>query len=309
MKILFMGTDKFAVPSLEALAKQREVVGVVTRRDKPRGRGRQVTPTAVKETAEALGIPVFEPKSLKSKSFREELSTLEFDLIVLVAYGRLLPEDFIDIPNKGSICLHPSKLPEYRGCSPIECAIRDGKERTGISVFFIEKEIDRGDVIYQKEVDILPDDTGGTLRDRLALESPDVILKTLELLEEGCAVAIPQDDVLSSYAPKITRDDARIDWKESADCVINKIRAFNPKPGAFTHFRGKILKINSACMQADVCGDEPGVISVIKKNEGFTVACGRGCLTVTGVQPEGKKAMEAGGFIAGYKPEVGEKFE
>jgi len=307
MKILFMGTDQFAVPSLEALAEKHTVRAVITRPDKPRGRGQKVSPTPVKDAAIKLGIPVFEPKNLKSSSFKEEILKLDFELVVLVAFGRLLPEEFLDIPERGSICLHPSMLPEYRGCSPIECAILDGRERTGISVFFIEKDVDSGDIIYQEEFEIMPDDTGGTLRKRLSEESPRVLLRALKLIETGCDVAFPQKAEHSSYAPKVCKEDALIDWRDAADVINNKIRAYNPKPGAHTYFRGKTLKILKAAPINKNSDCKPGTIIGIEKNKGIIVACGQGSLLLTEVQPEGRKPMNVSSFSAGHRPYSGER--
>ena len=306
MKILFMGTDKFAVPSLEKLAEVHEVVAVVTRPDKPRGRGKKVTPTPVKSAAEKLGLPVMEPKNLKGKSFKEEVDKLDFDIAVAVAYGRLIPPDFLDKPKYGSICLHPSLLPEYRGCSPIECAIKDGKEKTGISVFFISEEFDTGDIVYTIEKDIHPDDTGGSLRERLSFDSPDAILKAMECIEGKSACPYKQDDSASCYAPKICKEDAKIDWNNPARVIRNMIRAYNPKPGAFTHFRGKKLKVLMGNVIPGETGKKPGTIIDKVKNEGLVIACNPDSLLLTEIQPEGKSPMNAWPFVLGYKPELGE---
>jgi methionyl-tRNA formyltransferase len=312
MKILFLGTDKFAVPPLEAIIKKHEIVAVVTRPDKPRGRGMKVSPTPVKTAADKLGIPVLEPASLKNKEFRETIARLDFDLVVLVAYGRLLPEEFIERPPLGCICLHPSMLPQYRGCSPIESAIKDGNEKTGISIFYIEKDFDTGDIIYQEEVEIKPDDTGGSLRERLSFESPEIILRALESIETGKTEKIIQDTTKATWAPKIEKEDALIKWNEPARNIYNQIRAFNPKPGAFTLFRGKILKINLAeILKASKENEnpKPGKIIDLIKNEGIAVACGESSLLLKEVQPEGKPSMTAWAFVQGYRPTIGEMME
>lgn len=309
MKILFMGTDIFAVPSLEKLAEDHEVVAVITRPDKPRGRGKSLSPTPVKIAAEKLGIPVYEPKNLKGEKFRTDMEQLDFDVAVVVAYGRLIPPDFLDRPRYGGICLHPSLLPEYRGCSPIEAAIKDGKEKTGISVFHIACEFDTGDVIYQEERDINPEDTGGSLRERFSFESPDIILKALKALEDGEAARIPQCGEVCTYAEKIDREDARIDWNDPAWQVNNMIRAFNPKPGAFSNFRGNPLKILKAEAIKENSSESPGTITRLEKNLGFVTACGEDCLLLTEVQPPGKKPMEAWAYVVGHHPKPGERFD
>lgn len=306
MKILFMGTDVFAVPSLIKLAEVHEVTAVVTRPDKPRGRGQKVTPTPVKQAAEELGIPVYEPKNLSSAKFKEILDSLDFDLIVTAAYGRLLPKDFIEKYTNKCICLHPSLLPKYRGCSPIESAILDGSNKTGISVFNVGTEFDTGDIIYIEEKEIYPEDTGGSLRERFSKESPDILIKAIQCIESG-ACPIPQVDSEAVYAPKICREDAEIIWTDPAEKIRNQIRAFNPKPGAFTNFRGKILKVLMAEKTELLSDSDPGSITDVNPHKGFTVACGEGALILLQVQPEGKKVMDASAFVLGYHPNISEK--
>lgn len=306
MKIMFLGTDKFAIPSLEKLAEAHEVTVVVTRPDKPRGRGKVVSPTPVKEAAERLGIPVLEPLNLKGSKFREEIAKYEFDIAIIVAYGRLIPSDFLDTPRNGFICLHPSMLPEYRGCSPIECAIKDGKAKTGISVFYLSNEFDTGDIIFQEEKDILPDETSGSLRERFSLESPGSLLKALECIEDGDACPYRQDDSKSCYAPKICVEDAEIKWDNSAFNIHNMIRAYNPKPGAFSMFHGKKLKILMSEILTDESGKPAGTITELRKNAGFIVACNPDSLLLTEIQPEGKKSMNAWSYVVGHHLHIGE---
>jgi len=307
MKILFLGTDQFAVPTLEALMKVHEVVAVITQPDKPRGRGKKVSPTPVKEAALKLGIPVLQPKSLKSSSIKEEVGKLDFDIMVAVAYGKLIPPDFLDKPSMGCICLHPSLLPEFRGCSPIESAILKGKTETGVTVFAIGKEFDTGDIIYQEKKPILDEETGGELRERLSVESPDAVLKTMEMLQKGEVNPIPQNADLACWAPKLEREDGEIHWEKSATEIHNLIRAFNPKPSAWTNFRNKILKIDKSRVVNGNSQEQPGTVTEINKNQGFTVACGEGQLLLLQVQPEGKNSMSGWAFVQGYKPQRGER--
>jgi len=309
MNILFMGTDEFAVPSLEKLADRHNVVGVVTRPDKPKGRGRKLLPPPVKVTAEKLNIRVFQPKSLKSKKFKSDMENLDFDMVVAVAYGKLIPPGFIEKPEKGCICLHPSLLPEYRGCSPIESAIKDGKEKTGLSVFLISKSFDAGDVIYQEEYDIKPGDTGGTLRESLSVESPDALLKAIEMIEKGDITPIPQNPESATYAPKIEKEDALIDWTKPASEIRNMVRAYNPKPGAFTYFRNKILKVLAGVVIEGDSDKEPGTIDSIEKNKGIVVSCGKDRFLLGEIQPAGKKSMSAWSYTVGHNPGEGEVFE
>ncbi|MCE1247456.1 MAG: methionyl-tRNA formyltransferase [Firmicutes bacterium] len=309
MKILFMGTDRFAVPTLLKVAEKHEIAAVITQPDKPRGRGKKVSPTAVKEAAEKLGIPVLQPKTLKSASFREELGKYEFDLVLAAAYGKLIPPDFIERPRFGSICLHPSMLPEYRGCSPIESAILDGKTKTGISIFFIASDFDTGDVIFREEHDILPEETGGELRDRLAVLSPDAVIKAIDSIEKGDFERISQTGAEVCYAAKIEKEDALIDWNQTACQIFNRVRAYNPKPGAYTFFRGENVKILKCRPENEGCSEKPGTITDVVKNCGIRVACVNSTLLLTEIQPPGKNPMSAWSFALGKHPEKGEKFE
>jgi methionyl-tRNA formyltransferase len=312
MNILFMGTDKFAVPTLIKIAEKHNIVAVVTQPDKPRGRGKKVSPTPVKEAAEKLGIPILQPKSLKSNSFREELGQYGFELVLAIAYGKLIPPDFIEKPPLGCICLHPSKLPEYRGCSPIESAILDGKTVTGISVFFIASDFDTGDVIYQEDQDIIPGETGGELRDRLSLLSPEAVLNALDNLEKGEYERIPQSGQDVCYAAKIEKEDALIDWNQTAEHIYNRVRAYNPKPGAYTYFRGesfKVLKSEPIAEKPDDAGAIPGTIVEILKNRGIRVACVDSSLILLEVQPPGKNSMSAWAFTLGSHPKENEIFK
>ncbi len=310
MKILFMGTDAFAVPSLEALAERHQVVAVITRPDKPKGRGRIIEATPVKISAEKLSIPVLEPVSLKSKKFRENLAEFDFDLVVLVAYGKILPDEFLDHPRLGCICLHPSKLPRYRGCSPIESAILDGCDETGVSVFHIDTDVDTGDVIYQEDFCISDGDTGGSLRRKMSMASPGALLQAIEDIETGKACPLPQNPDSAVWAPKITREDARIRWEDSACSCRNRIRAMEPKPGAYTTYMNSILKVHQA--EIANCDDSPapiapGTIIALEKNRGMVISCGVGCLVLTRVQPQGKKEMDGWAFVNGYHPSIGDK--
>jgi methionyl-tRNA formyltransferase len=308
MNVLFLGTDEFAVPSLEAIAEKHNVIAVITQPEKPRGRGRKVSPTPVKIAAEKLGIPVLEPENLRKKQFRNDLGELQYEVVVLAAYGKILPESFLEKPEKGCVCIHPSLLPEYRGCSPIETAIMEGKDRTGVSIFFIDRDIDTGDVICQEEFSISPEDTGGTLRERLARESPQIILKALDDIENDRVVSVGQDGCRACYSPKYRREDAEINWTDSADQINNMVRAFNPKPGAYTCFRDGVLKITrSSVVSNGQESDIPGTIVEVVKNKGLEISCGKNRLLLLEVQPEGKKVMNAWAFVIGHHPEIGEK--
>jgi methionyl-tRNA formyltransferase len=310
MKVLFLGTDEFAIPSLEAIVEKHEVIAVITQPEKPKGRGRKVAPTPVKTAAERLGIPVMEPENLRKKHFRNELGELEYEVVVLAAYGKILPESFLEKPEKGCVCIHPSLLPEYRGCSPIETAIMEGKDKTGISVFFIDREIDTGDVICQEEFNISSEDTGGTLRERLARESPHIILKALDDIENNRVEPVGQDGCRACYSPKYCREDALINWTDSAERINNMVRAFNPKPGAYTCFRNGILKIQKSAViesESENKNVVPGTIAGIIKNKGIEISCGNNRLLLLEVQPEGKKSMNAWAFVVGHHPEIGEK--
>ena len=310
MKVMFMGTPQISAICLRTLVEGGvNVTSVVTGKDKPRGRGNVMTPTATKVVAEEFGIPTYTPDSLRTEEFSTLLAELAPDLIVVVAYGKILPPSVLDYPRLGCINAHVSLLPKYRGAAPMQRAIMEGEKETGVTIMYMNEGLDTGDVILQKSFPILAEDDFEAIHDRSAEVGGQLLLEAIPLLEQGKAKRIKQDDSLATYAQKIEKTDCKIDFSKSAselDCII---RGVTPIPGAFAFHRGKMLKLFSA---TPVKGSgEPGkVIAADPKGEGsFTVACGEGALKVRGVIPEGKGRMSAGDFLRGRKLELGDVLE
>ena len=309
MKILFMGTPQISATCLEALiADGKDIVGVVTREDKPRGRGHVMTPTPVKLLAEANGIPVYTPKTLRDDSFLSLLCELSPELIVVVAYGKILPKETIEFPKYGCINLHVSLLPKYRGAAPMQRAIMAGEHETGVTVMYMNEGLDTGDIIAIESFPIGACDDFEAIHDRSAAVGSRLLSKTIDSI--GCAEAkrIPQNDALASYAPKIEKEDCKIDFSKSAaelDCII---RGVTPIPGAFAYLNGKMIKISRA-RPIDGKGRPGEVIALRPERDGeIIVACGEGALSISRVVPEGKGSMSAGDFIRGRKINVGDVF-
>src|SRR5436190_6191640 len=311
MRIVFIGTGDIGVPTLQALLKsEHEVVGVVTQPDKPVGRAQLVGPPPIKKalmsgapdtsqarTGRARPMAVLQPERIKHRQAIEEIRALKPDVIVVMAYGQILPGDVLEIPKIASLNLHASLLPRWRGAAPIQAAIAAGDRETGITVMYIDEGLDTGDILLQRTIDILPGDTGGSLHDRLAKIAPEALLESLELLAKEGAPRIPQDKALATYASKLKREDGKIDWSEPADAIERKIRAFDPWPGAFMEFDGRKLKVFSAVI-VGLCG-MPGEILLSEKE--LVVAAGEGALSLGEVQPEGKRRMSAAEFLRGHR--------
>ncbi len=308
MKILFMGSPDFAVVSLKALIdSHHEIVGVVSVPDKPKGRGKKLTPTPVKELALNCGYEVFCPETLRDGAFLDTLKKLDPDLIAVVAYGKILPEYVINYPRLGCINVHGSLLPEYRGAAPMQRAIIDGKEKTGITTMYMDVGLDTGDMLIKKELVINDTDNFETIHDALAALGAQALLETISKAETGELVRIPQDDAQATYAQKITKEETAIDFGEPAKTLHNKIRGMSPFPLCYTHTPdGALLKIVSAKVSDKKCqGVAPG--SVISLDGGvITVACGDGAIDISGVLPEGKGRMNSSDFINGRKIKVGD---
>ncbi len=307
MKIVFMGTPEFALPSLETLHNSsHKLVSVVTVPDKPVGRGRKVQASPVKRLALDYGLPVLQPADLKAPKFLEELQKLEADLFVVVAF-RILPPEVFELPPKGTINLHASLLPKYRGAAPINWAIINGETETGLTTFFIQEKVDTGEIIFQKKVSIGEDETAGELHDRLARLGGEVVLETVDLIEEGKAQPSHQEGEVTK-APKITKELCQINWKQSNRAIRNLIRGLSPNPGAYTFLNGKILKVlDSKPVDDTKDGRQPGKIVNVDSKAGFIeVAAGKGHLRVTEVQSEGKRRMSASEFLRGHSLREGE---
>jgi methionyl-tRNA formyltransferase len=303
-----MGTPDFAIPSLETLHQSRhQIAGVVTVPDKPKGRGQKLSQSVVKKYAEKQNLKVLTPDNLKDQSFIQDLRELNPDLILVVAF-RILPEEVFSLPPLGTINLHASLLPKYRGAAPINWAIINGESKTGLTTFYIRKKVDTGDVILQKEIEIGLEENFGELHDRMAKLGAEILWETVELIERGEVKVFKQDDSQATAAPKITPEHCRIDWSKTAEQLRNQIRGLAPSPGAFTSFRGKNLKL----LKAEALGDEPfredfGRTFKPAQKEQVWVTTGKGILNLLEVQPEGKKRIGIQEFTRGYHVEVGEK--
>ncbi|MBR2930220.1 MAG: methionyl-tRNA formyltransferase [Clostridia bacterium] len=310
MKIMFMGTPEISMICLKALiGSENEIAAVVTGQDKPRGRGKQLTPTPVKALALECGIPTYTPRTLRDEEFMATLSEVDPDIIVVVAYGKILPESVINYPKHGCINLHVSLLPKYRGAAPMQRAIIDGESETGVTVMQMDVGLDTGDVISQVSFPILPTDNFENIHDESAEIGADLLIRTIKDIEDGVAVREPQDSSLATYAAKIEKEDCKIDFTSSASRLDCLIRGTTPIPGAFCYQNGKMLKIFLASSTKGK--GKPGeVIAVDAKGEGsFTVACGEGALLVKGVIPEGKGRMTAGDLLRGRKIALGDILE
>lgn len=312
MKILFMGTPDFAVTALRAIyAKYKEdVVGVVTRIDMPKNRGHALTPPPVKVAALELGLPVYQPQNLKEENFRQTLESLAPDIIVVAAYGKILPEYVLNYP-KYCLCIHASYLPEYRGAAPIARAIMDGKKELGITIMYMDKGIDTGDMLSREKL-AFEEENKGEIENTLAELGARMIIETLGKIENGESLPREkQDDALSCYAEKIEKEDCKIDFSKSAEDIRNKIRALAPAPYAFARINSKNIKFVKATVTGEKSDKAPGTVcSVSPKGAGkMLVATGDGVLSIEKLIPEGKKEMAAGDFVRGRGAAEGDIFE
>ena len=306
MRVVFCGTPEFAVPCLEALIRERfEVALVVSQPDRPKGRGLELLPTPVKQVALANGIPVTQPEKIKNNlEFRSQLEAIRPDAIIVVAYGRIIPQWMIELPRLGNINVHASLLPKYRGAAPIQWAIACGETITGVTTMRIDAGLDTGDMLFKAEMPIASDDTAVTLSPKLSQLGALLLIETLRAFEAGEAHPTKQDDSQATLAPILKKEDGRIDFARSATEIFNRLRGFQPWPGAFTTFRGKQVMIHTARPgTGPVIG--PGELAV--SGEHLYAGCGNHTvLELLEVQPEGKKRMAARDFNNGYRPRPGE---
>ena len=298
MKLIFFGTPDFAIPVLEKIHKSKhELKAIVTAPDKERGRGRKVSAAPVKNFALQNDIPVLQPGKLKSSDFIEELKTFEADVFVVVAF-RILPEEIFSIPKKGAFNLHGSLLPKYRGAAPIQWALINGEKESGLTTFFLKKKVDTGNIILQEKIKIDEEDNFGTLHDKMSEAGAYLVLKTLDLIEEGNAVTFEQDQSLVSPAPKITNDIRQIDWRKSAEEIHDLIRGLSPYPAAFFANDGKNYKVYSSKIRNDI---NPEAGKIFQKKDELIIGCGKDALEILELQPEGKRRMKAGDFLRGNR--------
>jgi methionyl-tRNA formyltransferase len=310
LAIVFAGTPEFAVPTLQALIDSpHRVVAVYTQPDRPAGRGRKLTPSPVKQCALTHDIPVYQPASLKSADAQAELAALGADLMVVVAYGLLLPKTVLEIPRLGCVNVHASLLPRWRGAAPIQRAILAGDSETGITIMQMDEGLDTGPMLATVPCPIEPDDTAQRLHDRLASLGNKALLESIAALAAGTAQPQPQDDSQAVYAAKLNKAEAEIDWSQSAAQIDRQVRAFNPWPVAQTHYEGQPLRIWSSELPGENSAAAPGAI-VACDALGIDVATGDGVLRITECQPAGKRRMAAGDF-ANARPalrETGARF-
>ncbi len=314
MRVVYMGTPDFAVNTLDAIVKSgHEVALVVTQPDKAKGRGKKLIYTPVKEKALEYDLLVAQPEKVREESFIDELEKLKPDVIVVVAFGQILPERILNLPKYGCINVHASLLPEYRGAAPIQWAVIDGLNETGVTTMYMDKGLDTGDIIAQRRVPVDKEETGGSLFDKLSEEGAILLTETLDQLEKGTAVRTKQDDEKSSYAKMLTKEMGRMDFSKDAVSLERLIRGLNPWPSAYTRIQDKNLKI----YKADVLGEEavlqivnpdqdriedwnqPGTVIAVDKIS-FTVRCKEGALRILNLQLEGKKRMDTEAFLRGF---------
>lgn len=304
MKILFMGTPDFAAEVLGTLSKTNHTIAAaVSQPDKPKGRGHKLVPTDVKVKAQELGIEVLQPETLKNEAFLPKLKEINPDMIIVAAYGKLLPKYIIDYPKYGCINVHASILPYYRGAAPIQWSIINGEAETGVSIMRMDYGLDTGDVVLCETTPIGEYETAGELFDRLAVLGGEVLVKAIEMIENGTAKYSKQDDAKHTYAPMINRETAVIDWTKSAAEISKHICGMNPYPAAQTLYKGEMLKIYEA-EKTDAQG-RPGEILGLEKKKGLLVACGNGALYLKTVQFTGSKKMNVEDYARGHEIETG----
>lgn len=317
MRVLFWGTPEFATPPLRALLGEGfDVVGVVTQPDKPVGRSRsKLQPPPVKQVAGEEGLPVLQPEKPRGDEFMAQLRALEPDISVVVAYGHILPETVIELPARGTLNIHASLLPEYRGAAPIQAALRDGLEWTGVSIMRMVQKLDAGPVLLQLGTRVNEDETYGELSLRLSELGAAALIEALALIEAGGAQEVPQNDALATYAAKIDRQLTRVDWARRATVVARVIRAYDPRPGAYTGFRGADVKVFGAKPVGVESVDAPPPGTVIAAGRdapadgGLVVACGEGAVRILQVQPSGKKRLTGEEWIRGRGIVIGDRFD
>lgn len=309
MKIVYMGTPDFAVLPLRAMKEAGyEVAAVVTQPDKPKGRGKTMMPTPVKEEAVALGIPVYQPVKVREPEFLETLKEIEPDIIVVAAFGQIIPKSILTLPRFGCINIHASLLPKYRGAAPIQQAVIDGEKESGVTIQKMGEGLDTGDMISKAVVVLSPDETGGSLFDKLSAAGADLLVKTLPSIFDGTAVYEKQpEESPTPYASMITKQMGLLDFTKSAEVLERLVRGLNPWPSAYTFLNGKTLKVWKSSVGEENSSALPGTVVKTDKN-GIHVACSDGVLILEEIQLEGKKRMDADAFLRGYPVETGTKF-
>jgi len=307
LRIIFMGTPAFACPTLQKLIDRGEqVVAVVTQPDRPKGRGQQTLPPPVKVLADEAGIPVLQPLKVRHPEAVDEIRKLSPDLIVVVAFGQILPKELLDIPRHGCINVHASLLPRYRGAAPLNWVIVNGERETGVTTMLMDVGLDTGDMLLKKSTPIEPDEDTQSLHDRLAHIGAEALAETLDALVQGTLQREAQCDAESCYAPILKKEDGLIDWRKDAAAVKNLVRGMAPWPGAYSYLGDKFLKVYRVEVSSE--GGDPGVVLGAGR-DGIQVACGSGSVLIKELQLEGKKRLDAVQFLAGCKVEPGVRLE
>ncbi|HKL97634.1 MAG TPA: methionyl-tRNA formyltransferase, partial [Methanocorpusculum sp.] len=307
-RVLFMGTPEYALPSLRAISAKHEIVGILTRADKPNRRGNKIEFSPVKAFGLEHGIPVFQPENMKDPELFEQLKALFPDICVVVAFGMMIPDSIIDLPKHNTINLHGSLLPKYRGAAPMQYSVLNGDSEAGVSIIYVTSRLDAGDVILSKSIPLDEDQIFGEVHDLLADLGAEALVEALGLVESGQVTRIPQDDSLVTFAPSISKDECVIDWSLSAADVHNQIRGLSPLPGANTRLPdGKLLKVyRSEKIFSEYAGEPGRVVDVIKK-KGPVVMTGQGAVCILSAKPEGKREMPGFEIVNGHYLKVGDQ--
>lgn len=304
-KILFMGTPEFAVPTLNILLEQgQSVVGIVTQPDRPKGRGKPLTPSPVKVIGDANGLPVFQPERVRSPEFLDRFGQLAPDLVVVAAFGQILPKDILERPRLGCINVHPSLLPRYRGAAPLNWAIIRGETRTGITIMQMDEGMDSGDMLLQEETAIGASETVGELHDRLAVRGAQLLMETIRRIAAGTIRRIPQDPAAASFAPRLRKEDGLIRWEADARVIVRLVRGLSPAPCAYTCLGGKTLRIFQAA-EAGALPAPPGSLCIA--GDELRVSAGGGSVSLLDVQLEGRKRMPVQDFLRGCRLRPGHR--
>lgn len=305
---IFMGTPYISVPFLKKLHQIEKVVLVITREDKPKGRGHKISPPPVKEIASELNIPVWQPSSLKNQESVNYIKKFKPDLIVVVAYGKILPKAILDIPTVAPLNVHFSLLPKYRGAAPVQWALIQGETETGVTIMKMNEKMDAGDILLYEKVKIEPDDTTESLYDKLIPIGLHLLERTLQLLKNRKANFKPQEENMATYAPMLKKEDGKLNWRMSAQEVYNRIRGLRPWPCAFTYLKGKMLKIfSSSVIESSTHYSTPGKVKII--NRKVCVLCGKGILQLGDIQIEGRKTTDAVNLLNGRVIKEGDLLE
>lgn len=309
MRVIFMGTPDFSVGTLEALIEAgHEVVLAVTQPDKPKGRGKEMQFTPVKETALKHGIPVYQPEKIREPQCVRELQSYHADVMVVVAFGQILPKEILQMTPRGCINVHASLLPKYRGAAPIQWSVIDGEKVTGVTTMQMDEGLDTGDMLLKTEVPVEPDETGGSLHDKLAAAGAKLCVETLKALEENTVTPEKQGETTTAYAKMLDKKLGNIDWEKDAAEIERLVRGLDPWPSAYTMWDGRVMKIWKASVLNESTEAEPGTVIKVEK-DAFTVQTGNGCLKVLALQIPGKKRMDTAAFLRGCQIQEGTKLE